>query len=154
MALARTKALRRELVRSLPSRPFTVKFWDGAEVPSTSGDGPTFVVRSPKAVAHAVATPGQLGLGRAYAIGLLEVDDLDRVIEVLDGWDAPPLDRRSRVRLALAALRATGLTLPRVRPGLSCGRGGGCTAGRGTPAPCAITTTCRTTSSRSSSTSR
>jgi cyclopropane-fatty-acyl-phospholipid synthase len=63
-------------------------------------------------VAQAVATPGQLGLGRAYATGLLEVDDLDRVIEVLDGWDPPPLDRRSRARLALAALRACGLTLP------------------------------------------
>jgi cyclopropane-fatty-acyl-phospholipid synthase len=104
--------LRRELVRSLPSRPFTIKFWNGAEVPATSPDGPTFVVRSPKAVAHAVATPGQLGLGRAYTSGLLEVDDLDRVIEVLDGWDPPSLDRRSRLRLALAAVRASGLTLP------------------------------------------
>jgi cyclopropane-fatty-acyl-phospholipid synthase len=104
--------LRRELVRSLPSRPFRIAFWDGAEVPATSGDGPTFAVRSPKAVAQAVATPGQLGLGRAYATGLLEVDDLDRVIEVLDGWDPPPLDRRARTRLALAALRACGLTLP------------------------------------------
>jgi cyclopropane-fatty-acyl-phospholipid synthase len=99
-------------VRSLPSRPFTIEFWDGATVPSTSDDGPTFRVRSPKAVAHAVAAPGQLGLGRAYATGLLEVDDLDAVMKVLTNWKAPSLDRTTRARLALAAVRATGLTPP------------------------------------------
>jgi cyclopropane-fatty-acyl-phospholipid synthase len=99
-------------VRSLPDRPFTISFWDGAEVPATSTGGPTFAVRSPRAVAQALAAPGQLGLGRAYATGLLEVDDIDRVIRVLDDWDAPPLDRGTRARLALAAVRASGLTLP------------------------------------------
>jgi cyclopropane-fatty-acyl-phospholipid synthase len=99
-------------VRSLPSRPFTIEFWDGATVPSTGDNGPTFRVRSPKAVAHAVAAPGQLGLGRAYATGLLEVDDLDGVMDVLTNWRAPSLDRAARARLALAAVRATGLTAP------------------------------------------
>jgi cyclopropane-fatty-acyl-phospholipid synthase len=70
------------------------------------------VVRSPKAVAQALAAPGQLGLGRAYASGLLEVDDIGRVVALLTEWEAPPLDRRARGRLALAALRACGLTLP------------------------------------------
>jgi cyclopropane-fatty-acyl-phospholipid synthase len=112
IAFARTEPLRKEIVRSLPSRPFTIEFWDGATVPSTNGDGPTFRVRSPKAVAQAVAAPGQLGLGRAYATGALDVDDLDRVMKVLTEWQAPPLDRAARTRLVLAALRATGLTLP------------------------------------------
>jgi cyclopropane-fatty-acyl-phospholipid synthase len=109
---ARTEPLRREIVRSLPSRPFTIEFWDGATVPSTSDDGPTFRVRSPKAVAHAVAAPGQLGLGRAYATGLIDVDDLDGVMDVLTHWKAPALDRATRARLALAAVRASGLTAP------------------------------------------
>jgi cyclopropane-fatty-acyl-phospholipid synthase len=112
IAFARTDALRGEIVRSLPSRPFTIEFWDGAIVPATGDDGPVFRVRSPKAVAHAVAAPGQLGLGRAYATGLLEVDNLDKVMDVLSNWDAPPLDRAARTRLTFAALRATGLTLP------------------------------------------
>jgi cyclopropane-fatty-acyl-phospholipid synthase len=112
MAFARTEPLRRELERSLPSRPFTVEFWDGSTVPSTDNGGPRFRVRSPKAVAQALAAPGQLGLGRAYATGALEVDDLDQVMDVLTGWEAPPLDRATRTRLALAAVRAAGLTLP------------------------------------------
>ena len=44
--------------------------------------------------------------------GELEVDDLDAVIEVLDGWQPPPLDRAARARLALAAVRAAGLQPP------------------------------------------
>ncbi len=99
-------------MRALPSRPFTVEFWDGAEVPATTPGGPRFAVRSPKAVAQALSAPGQLGLGRGYATGLLEVDDIDRVIEVLQGWEPPELDRPTRARLAFAALRAAGLTLP------------------------------------------
>jgi cyclopropane-fatty-acyl-phospholipid synthase len=110
--VTRTEPLRRELVRSLPSRPFTIEFWDGCRVPATSDDGPTFMVRSPKAVAHAVAAPGQLGLGRAYVTGVLELDDLDAVMQLLAGWKAPPLDRGERARLALAAVRACGLTPP------------------------------------------
>jgi cyclopropane-fatty-acyl-phospholipid synthase len=81
-------------------------------VPATTPGGPTFVVRSPRAVAQALAAPGQLGLGRAYVSGLLAVDDIDRVIAVLSGWDPPRLDRGARLRLMRAALRACGLTLP------------------------------------------
>jgi cyclopropane-fatty-acyl-phospholipid synthase len=63
-------------------------------------------------VAHALAAPGQLGLGRAYVTGLLELDDLDAVISLLADWDPPPLDRAARTRLGLAAVRACGLTAP------------------------------------------
>jgi cyclopropane-fatty-acyl-phospholipid synthase len=71
-----------------------------------------FRVRSPVALAHALRAPGQLGLGRAYVSGALEVDDVDAVLELLDSWQPPPLDGRARVRLALAAARATGLRRP------------------------------------------
>jgi len=81
-------------------------------VGATTGNGPTFHVRSPAALGHVLRAPGQLGLGRAYVSGEIEVDDLDAVIEVLDGWQAPPLDRATRVRLALAAVRAAGLQRP------------------------------------------
>ena len=112
MPLARTRPLVREIERSIPGRPFSVEFWDGATLPSTDGDGPTFRVRSPKAVAHAVRAPGQLGLGRAYVSGTLEVDDLDAVIELIGDWKPPPLDGAARARLVLAALPAVGLTRP------------------------------------------
>ena len=112
MPFARTGPLRRELDRMLPSRPFGVRFWDGTLLPATNGQGAMFTVRSPAAVASALRAPGQLGLGRAYVAGLLEVDDLDATLELLTNWQPPPLDRSSRARLAFAAMRACGLTLP------------------------------------------
>src|SRR5919201_2864175 len=116
MPFADTAPLRRELARALPSRPFTVGFWDGSELPSTDGGGPRFSVRSPQAVAHALRAPGQLGIGRAYVSGTLDVDDLGEVMHLLDTWKPPPLDARERARLALAAVRAAGLTRPPAPP--------------------------------------
>jgi cyclopropane-fatty-acyl-phospholipid synthase len=139
MPFAKTDPLRRELAAALPRRGFTVRFWDGTELPATKGggadagpgngeignarasgdgaldgsaSGPTFLVRSPRAVAHVVRAPGELGLGRAYVEGELEVDDLDRVIELIDDFEEPRIDRTTRARLAIAAIRACGLTLP------------------------------------------
>jgi cyclopropane-fatty-acyl-phospholipid synthase len=113
--LARSGPLRRELERALPSRPFSVEFWDGARLSATSNGGPTFRARSPDAVAHALRAPGQLGLGRAYVSGELEVDDLDAVLSLLDSWRAPPLSRLGRMRIAAAAALSSGpRRLPRI----------------------------------------
>jgi cyclopropane-fatty-acyl-phospholipid synthase len=110
--LSSTEPIRSELQTALPDRPFTVEFWDGTELPSTNGGGPRFSVRSPAAFGHALRAPGQLGLGRAYVSGELEVDDMDAVLHLLDSWQPPSLDRTARARLALAAARASGLRLP------------------------------------------
>ncbi len=116
MPFANTAPLRREIETRLPERPFTIEFWDGSRIASTTEDGPTFSVRSPKALAHALRAPGQLGLGRAYVSGELEVDDIDAVIRVLGGWQPPSLDSTDKRALMLGAVRATGLTLPPPRP--------------------------------------
>ena len=108
----RTAPLRNEIECVLPERPFSVDFWDGTTLASTTGDGPVFHVRSPAALAHALRAPGQLGIGRAYVSGDLEVDDMDKAIDLLDAWRPPPLDRGARARLAIAALRAAGLRRP------------------------------------------
>jgi cyclopropane-fatty-acyl-phospholipid synthase len=109
---ARTEPLRKELERALPERPFEVRFWDGASVPATNGGGPALLVRAPGAVVHALRAPGQLGVGRAYVSGLLDVDDLDAALQVLSRWKPPALDRAARARLALAAVQAAGVTRP------------------------------------------
>jgi len=109
--LSDTAPLRRELAAALPDRPFTVELWDETALPGTR-PGPTLRVTSPKALAHVLRAPGQLGIGRAYVSGQLEVDDLDAVLALLRSWQPPPLDRRAQARLALAAARACGLTLP------------------------------------------
>jgi cyclopropane-fatty-acyl-phospholipid synthase len=117
MPFANTAPLRREIETRLPERPFTIDFWDGSSVPSTAADGgPTFRVRSPKALAHALRAPGQLGLGRAYVSGEIEVDDIDAVIRVLGGWQPPSLDGADQRALMVAAVRAMGLTTPPKRP--------------------------------------
>ena len=116
MPFSRPQHLRRELARSLPERPFRLVFWDGSQLPATDGRGPTLHIRSPAAVAHALLAPGQLGVGRAYAAGAIEVDDLDAVMRLLGSWRAPPLDLRARLRLIVAALRACGLIRPPRRP--------------------------------------
>jgi cyclopropane-fatty-acyl-phospholipid synthase len=116
MSFATTEPLRREIEARLPERPFTVEFWDGTRLAASDGAGPTFYVRSPRAAAHVLRAPGQLGLGRAYVSGAIEVDDMDAVIEVLDSWQPPPLDRGDKARLLLGAVRAAGLTRPPRRP--------------------------------------
>jgi cyclopropane-fatty-acyl-phospholipid synthase len=110
--LSQPEPLLRELEHALPDRPFAVRLWDGSTLPASNGGGPTFEVRSPDALAHALLSPGQLGLSRAYVSGALDVDDLDAVLEVLADWQPPPLERREQAKLALAAARAFGLRRP------------------------------------------
>jgi cyclopropane-fatty-acyl-phospholipid synthase len=59
-------------------------------------------------VAYVLHAPGQLGLGRAYVAGEIEVDDLDALVDVADAWRPPTLSAWGRVRLMLAAARAAG----------------------------------------------
>jgi cyclopropane-fatty-acyl-phospholipid synthase len=112
LPFARTASLRREIEAALPRRPFTVRFWDGTRVEATEAGGPTFDVLSPEAIAQAVRAPGELGLGRAYVLGLLDVDDIDAALRVVDTFDAPPLPPLRIARLGLAAVRACGLVAP------------------------------------------
>jgi cyclopropane-fatty-acyl-phospholipid synthase len=107
-----TKPLRAGLDAALPQRPFTLRFWDGTTLPSTSGNGPVFSARSPRAVAHALLAPGQLGLSRAYVSGELAVDDIDAVLALLRDWQPPAIDAATRRRLLVGALRATGPMRP------------------------------------------
>ncbi len=111
-ALRSTEPLRRELAATLPDRPFTVTFWDGTELPATNGGGPALHVRSPAALAHALRAPGQLGIGRAYVSGAIEVDDIDAAMAAILNFKPPPIDRATQLRLAVAAARAMGPMKP------------------------------------------
>ena len=125
----------------------------GCRRPATAG--PTFYVRSPRAAAHVLRAPGQLGLGRAYVSGEIEVDDMDAVIGLLESWKPPPLDGR---RQAQPAARRGARRRP--HPARRAARRRAA-AERAAPlegarrrAPSATTTTSPTSSSRSSSTTR
>ena len=116
MPFANTAPLRRELVAALPQRPFAVRFWDGTEVPATDPDAPTFSFRSPEALAHVVRAPGELGLGRAYVLGLIEADDIEKALRVVDTFEPPRISPGQMARLGLAVIRACGLVKPPRRP--------------------------------------
>ena len=90
----------------MPERPFRLELWDGSALASTNGGGPTFALRSPRALGQMLRAPGQLGLGRAYVAGDLEVDDVEAALDLLDTWDAPPLDARAKAGIVRGSLRA------------------------------------------------
>lgn len=106
------RVLAREIARAFPERPFTVEFWDGSSLPSTTGSGTVFRIVSPKAITQVLRAPGQLGVGRAYVAGQLEVEDLDAAMRVVSTWKPPALERKQQTRLALAAVVASGFARP------------------------------------------
>ena len=112
MAFSNPASLRRELETALPHRPFAVRFWDGSTVRATTDQAPTFIIHSPRAIAHALRAPGELGLGRAYVDGLIDVDDLDKALRVVDTFEAPHLSPGTIARLVGALVRACGVVRP------------------------------------------
>jgi cyclopropane-fatty-acyl-phospholipid synthase len=116
VALSDTAPLRHALATFLPRRPFGVRFWDGTEVPATEAGAPTLRFLTPRALAHVLRAPGELGLGRAYVAGMLEVDDLDAALRMVDTYEPPALSPGQLVRLAVALVRACGLVVPPPAP--------------------------------------
>ena len=112
MAFARTAPLRREIAAALPERPFALRFWDGTTVGATQPDAPTFSFRSPEALAHVIRAPGELGLGRAYVLGLIETDDIEKSLRVVDTFEAPRVSPAQLAKLGVALIRACGLVRP------------------------------------------
>ena len=101
--------LRAALAEALPDRPFAVDLWDGTSLPATNGGGPTFRINSPEALGHVLRAPSQLGLGRAYVSGGIDVDDIDEALALLADWSPPPVEPRAKASIALAAVRAGAL---------------------------------------------
>ena len=91
--------------RAPGARDFGLRFWDGSEVPPppTADDELTLVVRDPVALAYALRQPNELGFGRAWVTGALDVDgDLERGLALRERFGGLRLSAADR----LAALRA------------------------------------------------
>jgi cyclopropane-fatty-acyl-phospholipid synthase len=112
VALSETAPLRNALASTLPRRPFGIRFWDGTEVEATETASPVLTFNTPRALAHVLRAPGELGLGRAYVAGMLEVDDLEAALRMVDEFEPPPLSLAQRVSLAFALIRACGIVVP------------------------------------------
>ncbi len=74
-----------------------VRFWDGSTLGARPDAAATIVVRSPTALQHLLFAPGELGLGRAFVSGALDVEGdiyaaLDIRLSLAEGRE--PLDLR------------------------------------------------------------
>ena len=87
--------------------------------PGPGHDGPRARVHRPlaEALAHVLRAPGELGIGRAYAQGLLDADDLDAAFSCSTASTRPLCSPRPFLRLAWPAAVPRGLTLPAAPPG-------------------------------------
>ena len=83
---------------------------------------------------HALRAPGQLGIGRAYVSGAIEVDDIDEAMAAILNYKPPPIDRAAQLRLALAATRAMGPMRPPPVPDAELRPAGAATASSATSA--------------------
>jgi cyclopropane-fatty-acyl-phospholipid synthase len=69
-----------------PRVPVAFEFWDGSRL-GPEGARATLVVRSPDAIRRLLRAPGELGLGRAYVAGELDLEgDLWTVLGLRDMW--------------------------------------------------------------------
>ncbi|HET6171305.1 MAG TPA: cyclopropane-fatty-acyl-phospholipid synthase family protein [Gaiellales bacterium] len=98
------------LVDALGRLPVTVRFWDDSSVVARDDpDAPVVLIRDEQAIAHFLRAPNQLGLGRAWVSGALDVDgDLERVLGLRQRVAGLSLGRMGRARLAAAALLVAG----------------------------------------------
>jgi len=94
-------------VRELPIR---LAVWDGSAVGPL--DAPRVVLRSRRALRRLLWAPGEIGLGRAYVSGDLDIDgDVFATLDALDSTprlgsdDEPRLPWRQRARLLATAAR-------------------------------------------------
>jgi cyclopropane-fatty-acyl-phospholipid synthase len=106
---------------ALRRRPLAVRFWDGSVLPATAehADPPTLVLRSKRALAYMLRAPGELGLGRAWVAGELDLEgDLERVIGWRESLRNMRLSLADRSRVIVGGLRVAGLDILRHPPEL------------------------------------
>ncbi len=99
--------------------PFGVRFWDGSELRPEQGrgSGDTLLVRDSRALAYVAGAPNQLGLGRAWVAGDIDIDgDLERALRAGERFRDLRLGLGDKLASALAAARAGALVLRRPSP--------------------------------------
>jgi cyclopropane-fatty-acyl-phospholipid synthase len=108
----------------LTQLPLAIRFWDGSclqgKKKASTHEPPVLVATQPRAVAHLLHEPGQLGLARAWVDGSLTVrGDLEDVLALRRTLNVR-LSLRDRLRLAAAAVRTAGPGVLRMppRPGI------------------------------------
>ena len=135
--------------------PVAIRAYDGSRLGPPEDEAPaTIVVRSPDALRRIVTAPGELGFGRAYVAGDLDVEG--------DIYDALTLrDAMPRLKLSAEAVGGRSQAHRARRPEAAAARrprrracAVDATARSATPPRSRTTTTCRTSSTSSCSARR
>jgi cyclopropane-fatty-acyl-phospholipid synthase len=104
----------------LTQLPVAIRFWDGSCLPAAragNGERPVLVATQPRALAHLLYQPDQLGLARAWVDGSLKVrGELEDVLALRGSMPELRLSLADRLRLAASAVRAAGLSVLRMPP--------------------------------------
>src|SRR5688500_12897484 len=97
-------------------RPLGLRFWDGSELPGPPG-APAIVVNSPQAIARVIHERSELGFGRAWVAGELDVDgDLGQTLQLTDRFRGIKLNRGDVLAAVKAARRLNALPLREPEP--------------------------------------
>lgn len=112
--------LARRIDAKLPGgRPLALRFWDGSELPASAAPAgaPVVIVRSPRAIARVLHERSELGFGRAWVAGELDVEgDLAQVLSLTEAFSGLSVGRRDLLEALVAARRLGALTLREPRP--------------------------------------
>ena len=97
-------------------RPLGLRFWDGSELPGPPG-APTIVVNSPRAIARVIHERSELGFGRAWVAGELDVEgDLGETLKLTDHFRGLRTSKADLVEALRAARRIDALPLRNPEP--------------------------------------
>ena len=106
-------------------RPTGLRFWDGSELPGPPG-APVIVVNSPRAIARVIHERSELGFGRAFVAGELEVEgDLGETLKLSERFRGIKVDRKDLLEALRAARRLNALPLREPEPPAAEARLGG-----------------------------
>ena len=101
----------------LPGSSLTIELWNGSKLPLHQRWRPNLqcAIAGRTGICHRRSGPARRG--RAYVSGEIEIDDIDKVIDVLNEWKPPAVGAATKARLITAALRAAGVRRPPRRQG-------------------------------------
>jgi cyclopropane-fatty-acyl-phospholipid synthase len=98
-------------------RPIGLRFWDGSGLPAASEGAPVIVVKTPRGIARVLHERSELGFGRAWVAGELDVDgDLGETLVLSQRFRGIEVDRKDLLIALRAARKLNALPLRNPEP--------------------------------------
>lgn len=92
--------------------PFSVRLWDGSEIPASDATAPTLVINRRAALERVLREPNELGLARAWVAGDLDIEGgVERGLAAAEAMRDMRPGVRDRLAVLAAAVRLGALRL-------------------------------------------